>query len=120
HSKWPDHELCVFGHIGDGNLHVNVMKPPQMSKEEFFARSLERDQVIFELVRAYGGSISAEHGIGLLKKQHLHFSRTPEEIKILKSIKSIFDPNGILNPGKVLPDDTYSSFELESRKDKIF
>jgi FAD/FMN-containing dehydrogenase len=99
--EWPGFEICLFGHIGDGNLHVNVMKPDAMSKEEFLAHAHTADERMFELVRAHRGSISAEHGIGLLKKDFLHFSRTPEEIALFRGIKAVLDPRGILNPGKV-------------------
>jgi FAD/FMN-containing dehydrogenase len=99
--EWPGFEICLFGHIGDGNLHLNVMKPDGVSKEEFLAHAHAADERMFELVRAHRGSISAEHGIGLLKKDFLHFSRTPEEIAIFRAMKAVLDPHGILNPGKV-------------------
>ena len=101
-SRYPDLEICLFGHIGDGNLHINVMKPDAMPKEEFLRRAKERDLDLFALVRAHAGSISAEHGIGLLKKDYLHFTRSAEELALLRAIKVAFDPKGILNPGKVL------------------
>ena len=101
-SEYPGWEIALFGHIGDGNLHVNVMKPDAMDKAEFLRRTKGADQAIFRLVQRHRGSISAEHGIGLLKKDYLGFSRTPEEIAILKAIKRTLDPKGILNPGKVL------------------
>ncbi len=99
--EWPGYELCLFGHIGDGNLHVNVMKPDAMSKEEFLSHAHRADEQMFTLVRAHGGSISAEHGIGLLKKDFLHYSRSAEEIAIFRAMKAVLDPRGILNPGKV-------------------
>jgi FAD/FMN-containing dehydrogenase len=100
-AKWPDVEIALFGHIGDGNLHVNVMKPEHLSKEAFLARTPEADRALFELVRAHGGSISAEHGIGLLKKPYLAYSRAPEELAVLRALKATLDPLGILNPGKI-------------------
>jgi FAD/FMN-containing dehydrogenase len=99
--EWPGFEICLFGHVGDGNLHVNVMKPDDMSKSDFLAHAHAADARMFELVRAHRGSISAEHGIGLLKKDFLHFSRTPEEIAVFRAIKRALDPKGLLNPGKV-------------------
>jgi len=99
--EWPGFEICLFGHIGDGNLHVNVMKPDGMSKEEFLGHAHAADERMFELVRAHRGSISAEHGIGLLKKDFLHFTRSPEEIAIFRAMKRLLDPAGVLNPGKV-------------------
>lgn len=101
-ARYPGFEVCLFGHIGDGNLHVNVMKPADLPKEAFLAQTHELDVHMFELVRAHGGSISAEHGIGLLKKDFLSFSRTQEELATMRLLKRALDPNGILNPGKIL------------------
>jgi FAD/FMN-containing dehydrogenase len=100
-ERWPGFEVCLFGHIGDGNLHVNVMKPDGMSKEEFLAHAHASDAALFELVRLRRGSISAEHGVGLLKKDFLSYSRTPEELEILRAVKRALDPQGLLNPGKI-------------------
>ena len=100
-SEFPDLETVWFGHIGDGNLHINVLKPDSKSMEAF---SEDCDRVslkLFGLIQKYRGSISAEHGIGLLKKPYLHFSRTQQEIDLMRKIKPIFDPDGIMNPGKV-------------------
>lgn len=101
-KAYPGWEVCLFGHIGDGNLHVNVMKPDDLSKEAFLAKTHEVDETLMALVRAHGGSVSAEHGIGLLKKDWLGHTRSSAEIALMKQLKSIFDPLGILNPGKVL------------------
>lgn len=100
-TRYPDFEICLFGHVGDGNLHVNVMKPDAMSREDFLARTHEADATMFDLVRKYEGSVSAEHGIGLLKKDALSYTRSPEEIALFRSLKGVFDPAGILNPGKI-------------------
>jgi len=100
-ASWPDFEVCLFGHIGDGNLHVNVMKPDRLEKAAFFAFAHEADRAMFELVRKHGGSISAEHGVGLLKKEWLSYTRSAEEIAFMRALKGVFDPHGILNPGKV-------------------
>jgi FAD/FMN-containing dehydrogenase len=101
-ARYPDWEICLFGHIGDGNLHVNVMKPDTLEKSQFLAHTKQADHDIFALVRKYGGSISAEHGIGLLKKDYLSYTRTPEELELLKALKRALDPHTILNPGKIL------------------
>jgi FAD/FMN-containing dehydrogenase len=98
---YPGWEICLFGHIGDGNLHVNVMKPDGLDKPAFLALTRAADRDMFSLVRRHGGSISAEHGIGLLKKPYLEFSRTPDELAILRAVKQALDPMGILNPGKI-------------------
>jgi FAD/FMN-containing dehydrogenase len=100
-ARYPGWEVCVFGHIGDGNLHVNALKPAEMPKEEFLRHTHSADQTLFELVRRHSGSISAEHGIGLLKKDFLHYSRSPAELAVLRTLKQALDPNGILNPGKI-------------------
>jgi FAD/FMN-containing dehydrogenase len=101
-TRYAGLEVLVYGHVGDGNLHVNTMKPEEMSPEEFTARTREVDRDLFELVRRHRGSISAEHGIGLLKKDYLSYTRSPAEIDLLKQLKRTLDPQGILNPGKVL------------------
>jgi FAD/FMN-containing dehydrogenase len=101
-SKYPGFEIALFGHIGDGNLHLNIVKPTNLSDSEFFSKCKQVDPDMFKLIQKYNGSISAEHGIGLLKKDFLHFSRTNSEINIMKNIKKIFDPKNIMNPGKVL------------------
>ncbi len=94
-------EVFLFGHIGDGNLHVNTMMPEGMDRKDFLERCHVADQDLFTLVRKYKGSVSAEHGIGLLKKEALGFSRTPEEISLFRQLKKAFDPQGLMNPGKI-------------------
>ncbi|MBL9020728.1 MAG: FAD-binding oxidoreductase [Myxococcales bacterium] len=101
-EKYPRWEVCLFGHIGDGNLHVNVMKPDDLDKASFLAKTSEVDRVMFELVSRYRGSISAEHGIGLLKQPYLGYTRSPGEIAAMRAIKAALDPKGIMNPGKVI------------------
>jgi FAD/FMN-containing dehydrogenase len=101
-ARYPGFEICLFGHIGDGNLHINVMKPDPMEPADFHARTHELDRHLFELVRAHRGSVSAEHGIGLLKKAWLGHTRSPTEIDLMRRFKQLLDPAGILNPGKVL------------------
>jgi FAD/FMN-containing dehydrogenase len=98
HAGW---EVCLFGHIGDGNLHINVMKPDGMAVEDFLQRTHRADLDTFGLVRDHHGSISAEHGIGLLKKDFLHFTRAENEITLLRDLKRTLDPKNILNPGKI-------------------
>ncbi|MFP4334236.1 MAG: FAD-binding oxidoreductase [Wenzhouxiangella sp.] len=99
---YPDFEVVWFGHIGDGNLHMNILRPPQMETGDFRAACDGLSPKVFELVRLYGGSISAEHGVGLLKRDYLHYCRSPAEIDALRGLKNVFDPDGVLNPGKLL------------------
>jgi FAD/FMN-containing dehydrogenase len=101
-SRYPAWELCLFGHIGDGNLHVNIMKPDALSKDEFLKRTHEVDADMFALVKKHQGSVSAEHGIGLLKREWLGHTRSATEISLMKQLKQLLDPGGLLNPGKVL------------------
>lgn len=100
-KSYPDWTVVWFGHIGDGNLHLNILRPSGMTKEAFVTECQKVDYKIFECIKKFDGSISAEHGVGLTKKPFLSYSRSKEEIEIFKSIKKIFDPNGIINPGKV-------------------
>ena len=100
-SNYPDFEIVWFGHIGDGNVHLNILKPDELAMEEFQRRCGEVSNWVFEIVQRYGGSVSAEHGVGLLKKAYLHYSRSELEIAIMRQVNSAFDPHGIMNPGKV-------------------
>jgi FAD/FMN-containing dehydrogenase len=100
-QKYPGWEICLFGHIGDGNIHVNVMKPDDLDVAEFRQRTQAADRDLFALVQKLHGSISAEHGIGLLKKPYLGYTRAPEELAVLRRLKEALDPLGILNPGKI-------------------
>jgi FAD/FMN-containing dehydrogenase len=101
-ARYPGWEVCLFGHIGDGNLHINVMKPDGMDKPTFLGKTKDADHDLFALVKKHAGSISAEHGIGLLKKPYLGYSRSEEEMSVMRAVKRALDPNGILNPGKVI------------------
>ena len=100
-KSYPDFELVWYGHIGDGNLHLNILKPQALSNEDFVARCVPVSKEIGQLLAKYEGSVSAEHGVGLLKKDYLHYSRSPLELELMKQIKKAFDPNAILNPGKL-------------------
>ncbi len=99
--RYPTWEICLFGHVGDGNLHVNVMKPADADKASFLAKTKEADRDLFDLVRKHRGSISAEHGVGLLKKAWLSWSRSPDEIAAMRAVKRALDPQNLLNPGKI-------------------
>jgi len=101
-ERYPNFEVVWFGHIGDGNLHLSVLKPGSMSREAFADNCAIVNRLVFELVRKYRGSISAEHGVGRLKQPYLEFSRADQEIELMRQIKAVFDPVGIMNPGKLL------------------
>ena len=100
-QHYPDFEIVWFGHIGDGNVHLNVLKPDDMSQAEFQQRCGKVSEWVFAIVERYGGSVSAEHGVGLLKKDYLRYSRSAEEIALMRQVKAVFDPAGIMNPGKI-------------------
>lgn len=100
-KHYPDFEIVWFGHIGDGNLHLNILKPDDLAKEEFFKQCEKVNQWVFDIVQKNGGSVSAEHGVGMTKKPYLQYTRSDQEIALMKSVKRVFDPNGIMNPGKI-------------------
>jgi D-lactate dehydrogenase (cytochrome) len=91
-----------FGHAGDGNIHYNVTQPPGVDGAEFLKRWGEVNDVVFEVVTRLGGSISAEHGVGIQKRDKLPNYKDPVALDLMRALKRTLDPNGILNPGKVL------------------
>jgi len=91
-----------FGHFGDGNLHYNMSQPVGMEQSAFLARTDEISAAIYALVVELGGSISAEHGIGRLKREQLRVVKSPLELEMMRAVKATFDPNGILSPGRML------------------
>ncbi|MBU2712548.1 FAD-binding oxidoreductase [Zooshikella harenae] len=101
-EHYPDFEIIWFGHIGDGNIHLNILKPEQLDQASFIEKCHHVSQWVFEIVEKYQGSVSAEHGVGLLKKDFLQYTRSAVEIEYMKAIKCIFDPNNIMNPGKLI------------------
>ncbi|UVV68039.1 FAD-binding oxidoreductase [Brucella anthropi] len=101
-EMFPGARIVCFGHIGDGNLHYNVSQPVGADKEAFLARWHELNHRIHTIVASYTGSISAEHGIGQLKREELAFFKQDVALDLMRRIKSAFDPAGIMNPGKVL------------------
>lgn len=101
-ANYPDFEIVWFGHIGDGNMHLNILKPESVSREDFLQKCKKVSDWVYGAVQKYNGSISAEHGLGNIKKPFLHYTRDETEQAYLKAIKAAFDPNGIMNPGKVI------------------
>ena len=98
----PDCRPCPFGHWGDGNIHYNISQPVSMDKQVFLDQWEQVSKCVHEIVMSLNGSISAEHGIGRLKREMLQQVKDPIELDLMRSIKQTLDPKGILNPGKLL------------------
>ena len=96
-ARWPQHHCWVFGHLGDGNLHLAI-RP----EEATAGTHAEVENIVYTPLAKIGGSVSAEHGVGLEKKPYLHLSRSAAEIALMRTLKRSFDPNDILNPGKIV------------------
>lgn len=101
-QAFPACQLVCFGHLGDGNLHFNVAPPDGVGHEAFLANQAAVNRLVYDSVERLGGSISAEHGIGALKKDDLLRYKSAVEIALMRSIKAALDPQGIMNPGKIL------------------
>ena len=99
----PGARPVPFGHLGDGNIHYNASQPPGMERAIFLNYWEALNAAVHEIVLDLGGSISAEHGIGRLKRDLLPHAKEPVELELMRKIKAAFDPNNILNPGKLLP-----------------
>jgi FAD/FMN-containing dehydrogenase len=98
----PEGRLVAYGHVGDGNLHFNISQLEGGDREQFLARADEVRRAIHDLVREFGGSFSAEHGVGRTKVGELERYASPVELELMRAVKRAFDPHGIMNPGKVL------------------
>lgn len=99
--EYPDFDVVWFGHIGDGNLHINIVTPDGADDAAFIAECERVTELLCEVLVRHGGSISAEHGIGLVKKPYLGSARSAGEIAVMRGIRAVLDPNGIMNPGKL-------------------
>ncbi|MET3930754.1 FAD/FMN-containing dehydrogenase [Lysobacter sp. OAE881] len=99
--EYPQFDVVWFGHIGDGNLHINVLKPDDADYAVFVDQCEHVTQLLSDALARHGGSISAEHGIGLVKKPYLLGTRSAAEVELMRGIKRVLDPKGLLNPGKV-------------------
>jgi FAD/FMN-containing dehydrogenase len=95
-ARWPDAIVMTYGHLGDGNIHI-VVDLPGRGKQDHD----DIDAVIYDVTREFEGSISAEHGIGIKKRDYLHLARRATDIASMRAIKASLDPHGLLNPGKV-------------------
>lgn len=98
----PEGRLVAYGHLGDGNLHFNVSGPGGDADEAFLERAADIQRSVHDLIAAYAGSFSAEHGIGQLKRDELLRYKNPVAVELMRSLKRTLDPGGIMNPGKVL------------------
>ena len=101
-AQFPDIRIVAFGHVGDGNIHYNCSKSERQAAAEFFEQSHEVNRIVYDVVHALGGSISAEHGLGQLKRDEIKRYKNALELELMQSIKDTLDPHGIMNPGKVL------------------
>jgi FAD/FMN-containing dehydrogenase len=102
HEQMPGARVVPFGHIGDGNLHFNVSQPGNITAADFLQRSADIECGVHDIAHRFGGSFSAEHGIGKYKLRELSRYRSATELDIMRTLKCAFDPRGILNPGKLL------------------
>jgi FAD/FMN-containing dehydrogenase len=98
----PHARMVTYGHLGDGNLHFNVSPPVDLAGSDFLALTSRINRAVHDLIAQYGGSFSAEHGIGRLKRAELARYKNPVALQLMRAIKQTIDPNGIMNPGKVL------------------
>jgi FAD/FMN-containing dehydrogenase len=99
----PGVRVCCFGHLGDGNMHFNVSQPIGMDKADYLARWHDMNRIVHDIAVKHGGSFSAEHGIGVLKREDMQRYKSHEELDVMRAMKAALDPKGILNPGRVLP-----------------
>jgi FAD/FMN-containing dehydrogenase len=88
--------------VGDGNIHYNCSKSERQAAEEFFRQAADVNHIVYDVVQSLGGSISAEHGLGQLKRDEIKRYKDPLELELMRSIKKTLDPHGLMNPGKVL------------------
>ena len=93
----------TYGHIGDGNLHYNLSKPAGSEDDEFRARADELSRIVYDSTSSFRGSISAEHGLGQSKAPIIGRYKDAAELDLMRGVKQLFDPAGLMNPGKVLP-----------------
>ena len=101
-ARIPGVRPCIFGHVGDGNLHANFSQPVDMDTDAYVARWDEVNRIVHDIVVDLGGSISAEHGIGQLKRESLQHYKPALDLTLMRRIKAAIDPQGIMNPGKVI------------------
>ena len=101
-AAMPGIRVCAFGHFGDGNVHFNLSQPVGMDKAAFIAQWERFNRIVHDIVHAMNGSIAAEHGIGLIKRDEVALYKDPVGVDLMRTLKRAFDPQNILNPGKVV------------------
>ncbi len=101
-DNYKNYQAIWFGHIGDGNIHLNLLQPEHLTEQQHHDSFDQLGHAIFSIAQQFKGSISAEHGVGLLKKPYLHYTLAPAEINLIKTIKHTMDPNNIMNPYKII------------------
>ena len=101
-QTFPGCRMVTFGHLGDGNLHYNVSPPDGILPDDFIARQSDVNRIVHDSVHRHGGSISAEHGIGALKREEIRRYKSPVEMQLMRAIKQALDPLNLMNPGKIL------------------
>lgn len=98
----PGARIVAFGHMGDGNIHYDVLQPPGMARADFEARERAIEQAVYDAIDRFEGSISAEHGVGLARRADIAQRKQPAEIAMMRAVKAALDPLGIMNPGKMV------------------
>ncbi|HEX3983670.1 MAG TPA: FAD-linked oxidase C-terminal domain-containing protein, partial [Acidisoma sp.] len=101
-DRFPDLRAIAYGHVGDGNVHYNVLPQPELNEQIAHERYEECEAMLFDLVESMAGSISAEHGIGRTKRDAFLWSTAEVELSLMRGLKDLLDPQGILSPGRVL------------------
>jgi len=101
-QHWPSANIVCFGHMGDGNLHYNVQPPAGLTSDQFLAFEQAVNTLVFDHALSLGGTLSAEHGIGVLRSSELAQRKDPTAMTMMHAIKQALDPQGLMNPGRVL------------------
>jgi FAD/FMN-containing dehydrogenase len=102
-AVWPNIRIVAFGHLGDGNLHYNASLPDPAQNPDFIAcHEHDVNRIVYDVVAQFGGSISAEHGLGQLKREEITRYKSETELALMRAVKHAFDPQGLMNPGKVI------------------
>ena len=101
-KRFPGANVICFGHLGDGNLHYNAYVPGRNRSDAAAREAHDVTDLVYDIVQRYGGSFSAEHGIGLAKVEELRRYKSEVELDLMRAVKRALDPHGLMNPGKVL------------------